>query len=64
MYLDKPSCYMCGKKEFFKTGDNGEPLCRRCASFTTHTIKNNTPRVTRNQKCPCGSGLKFKRCCR
>ncbi|MBL8227613.1 MAG: SEC-C domain-containing protein [Bryobacterales bacterium] len=22
-----------------------------------------TPRTPRNQKCPCGSGIKFKKCC-
>lgn len=21
------------------------------------------PKIGRNEKCPCGSGLKFKRCC-
>ncbi|CAM9664221.1 unnamed protein product, partial [Heterosigma akashiwo] len=26
------------------------------------TIKNNA--VTRGAKCPCGSGLKYKKCCR
>jgi len=27
------------------------------------TIKNDTPKVGRNEPCPCGSGKKFKRCC-
>ena len=22
------------------------------------------PKIRRNQKCPCGSGLKYKKCCR
>ena len=27
------------------------------------TIRNETPRVGRNQTCPCGSGKKYKKCC-
>jgi SWIM/SEC-C metal-binding protein len=27
------------------------------------TIKRNKPKVGRNDPCPCGSGLKFKKCC-
>jgi len=26
-------------------------------------IKRTQPKVNRNSKCPCGSGLKFKKCC-
>jgi preprotein translocase subunit SecA len=26
------------------------------------TIKRNSPKVGRNEPCPCGSGKKFKRC--
>jgi len=25
--------------------------------------KSNIPRVGRNERCPCGSGLKYKKCC-
>jgi len=27
------------------------------------TIRNKSPKVGRNEKCPCGSGLKYKKCC-
>ena len=27
------------------------------------TIKNERPKVGRNAPCPCGSGLKYKKCC-
>ncbi|MDP4152417.1 MAG: preprotein translocase subunit SecA [Bacillota bacterium] len=27
------------------------------------TVKNNTPKVGRNDPCPCGSGKKYKKCC-
>jgi len=30
---------------------------------TDEQLKRRPPRVGRNDPCPCGSGLKFKRCC-
>ncbi|MBZ0106330.1 MAG: SEC-C domain-containing protein [Sulfuricella denitrificans] len=27
------------------------------------TVKRDTPKVGRNEPCPCGSGKKFKQCC-
>lgn len=29
----------------------------------TEPIKRDNPKIGRNQPCPCGSGLKFKKCC-
>ncbi|WP_420001845.1 SEC-C metal-binding domain-containing protein [Acinetobacter sp. LF10] len=29
----------------------------------SRTFKNIQPKIGRNEKCPCGSGLKFKKCC-
>jgi uncharacterized protein len=29
----------------------------------TTPYRRNTPRVGRNDPCPCGSGKKFKKCC-
>ena len=29
----------------------------------THTLRNDTSKVRPNDKCPCGSGKKFKQCC-
>jgi uncharacterized protein YecA (UPF0149 family) len=31
---------------------------------TDAQLKRNPPRVGRNDPCPCGSGKKFKKCCR
>ncbi|HUG20233.1 MAG TPA: DUF1186 domain-containing protein [Planctomycetaceae bacterium] len=31
--------------------------------FPATTIRNTTPKVGRNDPCPCGSGKKFKKCC-
>ena len=30
---------------------------------TVETIRNDQPKVGRNDPCPCGSGKKFKKCC-
>ena len=28
-----------------------------------HTLVRRVPKIGRNEKCPCGSGIKFKKCC-
>lgn len=30
---------------------------------TRKQMKRNPPKIGRNERCPCGSGRKFKRCC-
>jgi len=39
-------------------------ICGRCARGVVPTIRNQVARIGRNQACPCGSGRKFKRCCK
>ena len=39
------------------TAENGEEAPKQ------QTIKRSTPKVGRNDPCPCGSGLKYKKCC-
>ena len=29
----------------------------------SQTVKRATPKIGRNDKCPCGSGKKYKKCC-
>jgi len=36
---------------------------REVLELASATIVSDTPRVGRNQSCPCGSGKKFKKCC-
>lgn len=38
-------------------------VCKTHAGGGAGTIRTTTPRVVRNELCPCGSGKKFKRCC-
>ena len=56
-------CYRCGKAEHFKTDANGT-LCERCADGRCNPIVNEKTRIGRNDPCPCGSGKKYKACCR
>ncbi len=48
-----------GKRQYVKTLD---PMT---FSVTTHMQmkRNHTAFLTRNSRCPCGSGRRFKRCC-
>ena len=39
----------------------GEPISFKAK--TSLPIKNNQPKIGRNEPCPCGSGIKFKKCC-
>ncbi len=47
--------YMLNPKAF-----NKRPKMKRT---NTDTIKNTEPIIGRNEPCPCGSGLKYKKCC-
>ena len=33
------------------------------SSSASKTVVRNSPKVGRNDPCPCGSGLKYKKCC-
>ena len=39
----------------------GEPISFKAR--TSLPIKKNQPKIGRNEPCPCGSGIKFKKCC-
>lgn len=52
------------------TGDGGEPELRRGRDFAPgqgfaddEPIVRRSPRIGRNDPCPCGSGRKYKKCC-
>lgn len=54
-----PLCQYCKKRPSFKTTSTGKPVCRRCLG--TDPIRTD-PSPQRNKACPCGSGLKYKKC--
>ncbi len=39
------------------------PKNAQCEPSVAVPIRNTSPKIGRNEVCPCGSGLKFKRCC-
>ena len=59
-----------GKKfqEFFQAPSDMELKAKMDARLGElqskgHTLVRRVPKIGRNQKCPCGSGKKFKKCC-
>jgi hypothetical protein len=59
-------CANCRKNPVYKTawvGTRVVGLCRKCANRGVKTIRKQELRPGRNDPCPCGSGLKFKKCC-
>jgi preprotein translocase subunit SecA len=41
----------------------GSDIVEQAIEETTTPVKRDTPKVGRNQPCPCGSGKKYKHCC-
>lgn len=50
---------MALQREKDLTWDNGKKATRG----SHKPFKRDFPKPKRNDKCPCGSGLKYKRCC-
>jgi uncharacterized protein YecA (UPF0149 family) len=59
----KEKCVDCGKNLAFRNG-----LCIGCLEYRygprVKPIKRVFKKVGRNDVCPCGSGMKFKNCCK
>lgn len=60
-------CVNCGSHKVYKTDGEGNYWCKRCLDRAIGNYNNRNKResrkVGRNAPCPCGSGLKYKRCC-
>lgn len=59
-----PRCEKCSRRYAAKTDSKGRMLCLHCARGLPETIKGHAAPLGRNQTCHCGSGKKFKKCCR
>ena len=46
-----------------KREDGGKPQIRRDIAAAKRSVQRATPKVGRNDPCPCGSGKKYKNCC-
>jgi hypothetical protein len=58
-------CFQDAEREYEWEGDSEEDLQLGSLSngYTAVTVRRTTPKVGRNEPCPCGSGKKFKKCC-
>lgn len=55
-------CEICGAKGTIQD-QKGGVWCGPCyAKASTPPIKYDSPKIRRNDPCPCGSGIKFKKC--
>lgn len=57
-------CFHDRARKYAEEPAFGEQLFESLPSaYATTTIRRTTPKVGRNEPCPCGSGRKFKKCC-
>lgn len=60
-----PLCSRCHEDFVYEINVYGVGLCQRCLENdfqrNPHILNR---KVTRNERCPCGSGKKYKVCCR
>lgn len=63
-----PTCSRCGKssssKNQLKTTSDSQVVCEKCAVAAATPLRQVNLRPGRNQPCPCGSGRKYKACCK
>ncbi|HMH06035.1 MAG TPA: DUF1186 domain-containing protein, partial [Terriglobales bacterium] len=57
-------CFHDEAQQYEWKRDSGENLVESLSSeYTTAPVRRTSPKVGRNEPCPCGSGQKFKKCC-
>jgi hypothetical protein len=57
-------CFHDEAREYEGERDTEENLLELLSNeYTTARVRRTTPKVGRNEPCPCGSGQKFKKCC-
>ncbi len=57
-------CEKCGVYPAVITNDQNLDVCSRCDGTVAETFVHQESRVNRNDPCHCGSGKKYKKCCR
>lgn len=61
--IDQDPCHYCSDKKAIKTDGIGNRICLDCTKHVEYgTIRYSGLKFGRNDKCPCGSGQKVKRC--
>ncbi len=61
--IDELSGWHCFSDEFLKARAKERASARALSDVFGETFERETPKVGRNDPCPCGSGKKFKKCC-
>jgi len=61
-YDPSKKCHICDGPAY-KTDGEGKILCERHAMGLPDPYIRETPKIGRNEPCPCGSGKKHKHCC-
>jgi hypothetical protein len=57
-------CPKCHRSERLKIDERGPYYCGFCDwERGIKPVVREVPKPKRNTRCPCGSGLKYKRCC-
>jgi len=57
-------CFQEREREHEREGDREEELLEPISSdYSTAPLRRTSPKIGRNEPCPCGSGKKFKKCC-
>ena len=57
-------CFHDEAQQYEWKRDSEENLVESLSSeYTTAPVRRTSPKVGRNEPCPCGSGQKFKKCC-
>jgi Protein of unknown function (DUF1186)/SEC-C motif len=57
-------CFQDEAQEYEGERDSEENLLESLSSeYTPAPVRRTTPKIGRNESCPCGSGRKFKKCC-
>lgn len=62
--INAAKCSYCLRRPAIKIDEKERPICLTCHHAKPSPIVRQGEFVGRNQPCPCGSGKKYKRCCR
>lgn len=60
------SCHKCGSTKVFKSDGESKLWCEPCltGALAPSPVVNTGPKINNNDPCHCGSGKKFKKCCK
>lgn len=63
LLTDRLVCVYCRHNWATRYDVSRLPCCNTCANQKTRRIVGTVQAVGRNERCPCGSGQKYKKCC-